>query len=275
MLSVSTAKSDTNDRSSTRGESELFPHLVQAPIVEAVIHWQAWAQRWPAMEDLKQELARRFPDYAKVRPQHEFRHHVELNHPGGPDREKSSSSVTWQGFRLTSNDERYVVQFLRGGVVFSRLAPYQDWAHFEAAAWPFWETFAELCAPAGVQRIGVRFVNRFALLKGRKPPDYLANMPKPPKGSRLQSESFLYQERYRVPKTGVTVNVVRTNQPASGSLEESNAVILDIDVSIERPMELDAELMHARLAEMRQLKNEVFFRSITAKAVQEFQGPSA
>jgi uncharacterized protein (TIGR04255 family) len=275
MLSVSTAKSDTNDRSSTRGESELFPHLVQAPIVEAVIHWQALAQRWPAMEELRHDLARRSPEYVKVRPQHEFRHHVELNHPGGPDREQSSSSVTWQGFRLTSNDERYVIQFLRGGVVFSRLDPYPDWARFEAAAWPFWEAFVTLCAPAGVQRIGVRFVNRIAVLKGRKPSDFLANMPKPPKGSSLQLESFLYQERYRVPETAYTVNVVRTQQPSSGSHDEPNAVILDIDVSIEQPIDLDPEPMHARLAEMRQLKNEVFFRSITLKAVREFQGTSA
>lgn len=253
----------------------MFPHLVHAPIVEAVIHWQALAQRWPAMEELKQDLARRFPDYAKVRPQHEFRHHVELNHPGGPDREKSSSSVTWQGFRLTSNDERYVIQFLRGGVVFSRLAPYEDWARFEAAALPCWKTFVELCAPAGVQRIGVRFVNRIAMSKGRKPSDYLANMPKPPKGSSLQAESFLYQERYRVPETAYTVNVVRTQQPSSGIRDEANAVILDIDVSIEQPVDLDAGPMHAQLAEMRQLKNEVFFRSITPKAVREFQGPSA
>ena len=267
-------QSDNNGASSTMGKSDTFPHLARAPIVEAVIHWQALAQRWPEKEDLKQELARRFPDYTTMRPQHEFRHHVELA-VGAPDDERSKSSVAWQGFRLTSNDERYVVQFLRGGVVFSRLAPYEDWSRFEAAAWPCWQAFLELCAPAGVQRIGVRFINRMALPQRRKPSDYLANMPKPPKGSSLQSESFLYQERYRVPETPYAVNVVRTQQPSSDTRDEERAVILDIDVSVEQPAGLDAEAMHARLAEMRELKNEVFFRSITAKAVREFQEPSA
>jgi uncharacterized protein (TIGR04255 family) len=255
---------------SAMGKLAVFPHLARAPIVEALIHWQALAQRWPAMQDLKEELVRRFPDYTTVRPQHELRHHVALA-PEGPG---SGSSVTWQGFRLISREERYVLQFLRGGVVFSRLAPYEDWARFETAAWPCWEAFVELCAPAGVQRIGVRFINRMVLRKRRKPSHYLANMPKPPKGSGLRTESFLYQERYRVPETPYNVNVVRTRQPSSGAHDEDDAVILDIDVSTEQPVGLETEPMRAQLAEMRQLKNQVFFHSITPRAIREFQEPS-
>lgn len=159
--------------------------------------------------------------------------------------------------------------------MFSRLAPYDDWASFEAAAWPFWQAFLELCAPVGVQRIGVRFINRMVLRNRHKPSDYLANMPKPPRGSGLQTESFLYQERYRVPETPYNVNVVRTRQPSSAPLDDEDAVILDIDVSTEKRVGLDNEPMRAQLAEMRLLKNQVFFRSITAKTIHEFQEPSA
>src|ERR1044071_2315587 len=51
---------------------ETFPRLSRAPIVEAVIHWQAQAQKPLELESLKKVLAERLPQYPHSSPIQRF-----------------------------------------------------------------------------------------------------------------------------------------------------------------------------------------------------------
>src|SRR5262245_29744528 len=113
-----------------------FPRLSRPPIVEAVIHWQARAQKPLEPATLESTLAERLLQYATREP---IQHEELMAMVSGKD----ASSVVqhrrgWQGVRLKSNDGRYVIQFRRDGLVFSQVKEYDHWESFADAAKKLW-----------------------------------------------------------------------------------------------------------------------------------------
>lgn len=113
--------------------TERFPRLARAPIVEAVIHWRARPQNAFDPATLGGALAERLPHYPVREPIHEMELLAMVS-------DKEDASVVrqkrgWQGIRLKSEDGRYVVQFKKDGLIFSRTGGYDHWEPFRAAAW--------------------------------------------------------------------------------------------------------------------------------------------
>lgn len=248
--------------------SEDFPHLPGAPIVEAVIQWVARAGKAFESEKLQKQLADRLPSYPLCRPQNKLELEAQLAADG------SSTQIrrdTWQGFRLTSQDERYIVQFTRDGLVFSRLAPYQDWNAFSTEALRLWNLFVELAQPSEIQRLGVRFINRIADLKMKQVGQYLARRPKALEPLGLPMQGFLYQSKHEVPGHPFQINVIQTVQPAEPPDAERFGLILDIDVFTPRPIRPADEVVQDALPKMRWLKNKAFFALVSPRAIEAFK----
>ena len=136
--------------------SERFPHLARAPIVEAVIHWQARAKREWQPDQIEKELRARLPDYPDSKMLRDYRFEAKLETDGWAQ----SQSESWSGLGRTHSDQPYVAQFKRDGFIFSRLAPYENWETFSAEALRLWKVFVELAVPSEIERLGVRFINR-------------------------------------------------------------------------------------------------------------------
>ncbi|MGH7138453.1 MAG: TIGR04255 family protein [Pirellulales bacterium] len=147
---------------------ETFPHLENAPIVEAVIQWVARAAKTLTPDDLRQQLAERLRDYPDCQPQRAFRMEAQFGLDGSS---RQVQQETWQGFRCTSPDKLHIAQFNRDGVLFSRLKPYQAWEAFSAEAMRVWNVFVAVAQPAEIERLAVRFINRIE-------PIALADLPK-------------------------------------------------------------------------------------------------
>lgn len=247
--------------------NETFPNLERAPSIEAVIHWQAHASRPLNQETLREELLQRFPDYPMCQPQRG----IEIEASETPDGTSQVFHRThWDGFRLKDEHNRHVAQFTRMGVVFSRLEPYEKWESFQAEAIRFWNIFLELAAPTAIQRLGVRYINRIPLSNNEQPSDYLKIVPPPLSELNFFAESFFYEDTYQVPGYPYRINWVRTLQPQQPSLSDVQALILDIDVSTTAFFDLERETLVQKLAEMRWLKNKVFFSCITQTALEQF-----
>ena len=249
--------------------SEKFPHLSRAPIVEAVIDLRAKPSVQFDQKDFQKRLEERLPDYPTVRPQRTFQ--GEFKAEAGKPPEQRVVDLGWSGLLFQSQDQSRVAQFQREGFAFSRLKPYQEWELFEAEALRLWKTYVELASPVAVQRIGVRFINRMPFLAdGFRLDDYLNDSPQPLPTLGLIRGGFLHQDSFRLPETNYVVNVIRTVQPAEGT-PASVPVILDIDVFTNAQMELDEALLKKRLAEMRWLKNKIFFVSLATRTKERLQ----
>lgn len=114
--------------------SETFPHLPRAPIVEAAIHWQAAPADPFDPQRLHEALKDKLPEYPQITPQVE----IKVEHHVGPEGSKSSQSHAWQAFQVGKQDEPYVAQFRKNGLIVSRLHPYERWTTFRDEALRLW-----------------------------------------------------------------------------------------------------------------------------------------
>ena len=95
--------------------SKQFPTLPHAPIVEAVLQWQAAASVELDNSSLRGKLAASFREY-EIAPQH----NIETAFTGSAKGVEVKQSTSWEGFRLTKkeNDQpAFVCQFKQNGIV--------------------------------------------------------------------------------------------------------------------------------------------------------------
>ncbi|NUQ60911.1 MAG: TIGR04255 family protein [Pirellulales bacterium] len=248
--------------------SESFEHLPNAPIVEAVIHWRARAEKKLEPDALQEQLKAKLPDYPNVQRQQE----VGVGAEFGPEGASVQQRHSWHGFRFESDDKLQVAQYTRNGFVFSRLKPYQDWEKFQAEAQRLWCIYRELAEPSEIQRLGVRFINLISV----EPNDVasvLALPPSSPESIKLPVKAFLYQTKFSIPDHPYELNVVQTIQPPAPPERESFGLILDLDVGTTRAIQFDE--MDSRLLQMQWIKNKAFFSLLTRAALERFRSDEA
>jgi uncharacterized protein (TIGR04255 family) len=244
--------------------SETFPHLANAPIVEAVIHWQARARKWEDTQEYRDRLAQRLIGYPTCHRQHALEMAMQIAPEGTmPPMGRHQP----HGFRLVSADKCYIVQFTRDGVAFSRLEPYEQWEPFAAEAQRAWRAFVESAEPVEVQRLGVRFINRIGLDQLSGISFYLTSPPICLETIGLATTGFLYRSTHDVSGHPLQVNVVRTIQTPTPAQKDQFALIVDIDVGTTCPLPCDERQLQDWLNKMHWLKNKVFFSLLTAPAI--------
>jgi uncharacterized protein (TIGR04255 family) len=250
--------------------SEQFSHLESSPLVEAVIHWSARAETPLEEESLQQMLRQRLPQYPKVSILRWRTIKAVLAANGSA---RQSQDEGWEGVRLASADDLFVVQFRKDGLVFSRLAPYHNWEDFSEAALTLWKLYCELAHPLEVQRLGTRFINRIPIHDMAQVRRYLLQPPKCLERMGLPSEHFMYHSAHRVPDEPYGIDMTRTVPPPELMADRTLALIVDIDAFTRTPFGTAEEESRHHLARLRWLKNKAFFSVITPRAVKEFSRP--
>jgi uncharacterized protein (TIGR04255 family) len=246
---------------------ESFPHLPMAPVVEAVIHWQARPQAAIEPDAFRQRLVEMLPDFVNPTPMRLFQFEAHLEAAAGAE---STRRETWVGLRLASRDERYIAQFKTDGFALSRLAPYEKWQTFAAEARRLWRVFVEVAAPVEVQRLGVRFINRIGLANSDEVGKLLTRPPVRLGSLGLPVRNFVYQSTHDVPGWPYRLNIVDTIQVEMLPEAPGPSLILDIDAFTTRPIDIgDAELEN-HLERLRWLKNKAFFNLMTKSAIRRF-----
>lgn len=251
--------------------TELFEHLPKAPIVEAVIHFRARANKKLEPETFLKQLQEKLPDYPNSQRQHELAFGGELHPDGSLIQFKENR---WDGYRLETADKLQVAQYTRNGFVFSRLKPYQDWDCFESEALRLWNIYCELTEPREIERLGVRFINSITPIQVSHLSDLLEFPPTSSGKLMLPLKNFMHQNLLEIPNRPYNLNVIQTIQPISPSQSQVFAIILDLDVFTTESMDIIVEVQQERLQEMRWIKNKAFFSLLTPQAIKQFQDHS-
>ena len=232
--------------------TEQFPTLQHAPIVEAVIQFNAPPTTVIEPPILRKILEEQLAGYA-ISDQVQF----ETGLTGSPGTMEVRQKTQWGGFQLTSEDGKHICQWKRSCLVFSRLQPYVSWPQFMDMALPFWELYRKIADPQLIEGIGVRFISQIPLRDGERPSVYVEQVPLPLKGLGLRSESFFHQDTIPTEGYPFEVRLIRAMQPAAEASGCRRQLIVDIDVSTTVAVTL-AEL-EVTLQQMRYIKNKVFF----------------
>ncbi len=233
-----------------------FPTLPHAPIVEAVLHWQAAATVQFNETQLADQLKAAFPDY-QVGQQHNLETAFRKTEKGA----EFKQTANWDGVRLTKRENErpvFVCQFKADGLVFSRLAPYLDWPNFEGESRRFWEKFVELGKPVEIARLSCRYISQIQIDEIGEVGEYLDVGNGPLAKVGVSPEHFFHQDTVNLVDPPYTINLITAVQPNSHPTNNQLFLIVDIDISANEAI-TDFTSVPTTMKDLRFIKNQVFF----------------
>jgi uncharacterized protein (TIGR04255 family) len=246
-----------------------FPHLKKAPILEALL--DIWVANPPdvTLDQLRQlhsKFEADYPDCAEI-PLQQFQ---VIGTPG--EQPTMSTAVKGvRGYRFTSSNKETLVQSRIDGFTFNNLQPYHDWNFFSSHALEAWEKYRTTFSKGQITRIGLKYVNliRCPLVQNQVAlEEYFTAAPVGPYLHGREMSNFLTQVQIDTPAKLQAIWTMTRHLPPE---EKFFKVLLDIEVFSQDQGILQAEDPLSILPEMRILKNQLFFNSLTAKAVYLFQ----
>lgn len=240
-----------------------FPN---APITEALLDIRV---RLPAAIDL-QRLATFQATVQDRYPQRRER----SSWQGGVEIKAGGLAVVRQsggldGYLFTSADGRQIVQARLDGFTFNRLKPYDKWETFRDEARQLWERYLKVATPELVSRVALRYINRLNLplpLKDFK--EYIFTTPEIAPNLPQGLSSFFMRLVIPQEKSKSIVIITETMEPPG---ESRLPLIFDIDVFREATFDPAGQEIWEVMEQLRELKNEIFFSSTTAKAKELFK----
>ena len=132
-----------------------------------------------------------------------------------------------------------------------------------------WAYYAETVTPVQITRIAVRYINRMQF-----PPPmselkrWIRTLPEIAPGLPQDPDGFLMKVVLPFSEHSATAIV---NQTIDRGDKGQLALILDIDVFSKETITVDHPRLWDRFNNLRKVKNEVFFHSVTQKAVELFR----
>jgi len=158
------------------------------------------------------------------------------------------------------------IQVSENGFAFSKLRPYTTWEDVRDSARRFWVTYRSTVEIDTVNRLGVRYINRFPVRRGRIA-DYLANPPSVPDTVQPQQVvNALSRLVIHHNESGIIARVISTMDAD----ESDTWITIDTDAFLNKEFHHDSSELWTTLEELRRVKNRIFFGSITEAAAKEF-----
>jgi len=239
-------------------------HLRKAPIVEAVIDFRI--PREPAVAP--DTFAGLFPSIGQKYSQAgailslEARFGIESGRMLGPTQRRADL-----GWKYQADTE--VAQFRVDGFTFSKIEPYTTWEEVFGEAFRLWEVYRSLAKPTQLSRIAVRYINRMGVSGNRNISDFLTAPPVPPKPIPSVIRDFLTRIHVADESHNLAAVIVQALEPQFDPNVMS--LLLDIDAYHETSIAPNDPDIPALFQQLRELKNEIFYASITEICAEMYQ----
>lgn len=243
---------------------EDFP---KAPITEALIDIRAQLPdtvSLPDLEKLHNEVKAEYPD-KKTRNLWEEK--VEVEKEGKPHSETHFQQL---GYLFTKSDGTQAVQYRLDGFTFNRFRPYTRWEDICPQARSLWEIYKTAVRPVLVTRLAVRYINSIEIpSKNFDYDDYFTSTPRVPQGLPQLLEHFFLRTVIPFPEQAAKAVVIQT--PSDKQDPVNTAILLDIDVFEQVSLAPGDDRIWGIFGKLREIKNELFLRSVTEKTKELFR----
>lgn len=254
--------------SGTSGNPKGFPLLRKPPIVEATFQMN-FVLKFPLTDSTARAFVQSlFPDFKYKETIYsesiEFKKKTVQEPP-----EAITHQQNWVAVRFAKDNR--VMTILSNGFAFGILEPYPSDESFFGEISAISKMFREQYADMPATRLGLRFINRFAVDAPEHKPDKLfVTVPSLSRefgyGDPLK---FLYQDVFQDRETGVVV-VSNRIYPANGpDTPHEQKALLDIDASITPNKVLDEGDFANAVSCLRTAVNKTFFGSVQESIISE------
>lgn len=245
-------------------------HLKNAPITEAIIDFRVKNSNVQSLEKSTDYLKERiFDSYPKAQAM--LGYQAEVRFRLGGVTEQTAGDTGFKGYFFTSEDGLNVAQFRADGFTFNRLKPYTSWENIFTEVMRLWGLYIEVAKPEYVIRIAVRYINHIKIpLPVEDISRYLTTLPDSPKNTFYQLRGFLTRLQF----VELKLNLEAITTQALELSPDPNSVILYLDIDAYKQGQfspLDEDIPKI-LKALREMKNTIFFGSITEETVRLFNG---
>jgi uncharacterized protein (TIGR04255 family) len=244
-------------------------HLNNAPITEAIIDFRAKSAnefKVDQFESIKSELEKNYPIMEKQQASE-----VRLEFKEGKPKHFPVEDLGTQGYLFKTNDKIQIAQYRLNGFTFNRLKPYTRWDDVFEEAKRLWGLYREVARPEIITRLAVRYINHLKLpLPVDNFGDYLVAPPVVPDSLPQQLLRFLNKLVIIDDKNKIIANIIQASDEKGSDNKHLN-IILDIDAYKIVDYNCETDEMWDIFKKLRQMKNEIFFKSLTEKTVGLFE----
>lgn len=238
--------------------------LPNAPITEAVLEIIVTLPEAPDREAILRALEQEFREFGHRREQ------VSLVVEAGTQGVQASRAI--QGLLLESEESRIIVHARLDGFAVSKLKPYSCWADFRLEAQGLWERYRRVTRAVRCVRLGLRYVNHIEIELAGQLTDVLTlfmSVPRPVAPAGLTEMTTVFGAEF--PEAGAAARVVLHLPPVQTD-DTRVMAMLDIDVFRLVDVGSDDEVIWSYFDRLRDVKNQIFFNSVTAQAMRRYEG---
>ena len=248
-----------------------YPTFPNAPITEAILDITVELPEYIDLKKLeefhKHAIKQRFPE-KQVRQvlKATFQFPKEKDPPtsiptaGGP-----------VGYLFRSSSENKVVQARLDGFSFNKLKPYESWKKFRDEGRELWELYLDVAKPIRIRRISLRYINRIeAPLPFKDFNEYILTNPQVAPELPQALSNFFMHIQIPFEEQQAIATIIQTMEKPTES--QKLPLIMDIDVVQHANFIADSfENIWDEFEKLRNIKNDIFFNSITDKAKELFR----
>lgn len=173
------------------------------------------------------------------------------------------------GLFFKTPDERNIVQFRTDGFTFNRLPPYTSWEEVFPEAMELFGEYCRVADPIRVVRLAARYVNRLRLPLPVDLTAFLTAAPSIPEALPQALRAYLTRLVLTDIETSNSVIVTQALEPAPDP--EHVVVLLDVDAYRDENVDPRDERIRTTFETLHDLKNRVFFGSITERAAEMYE----
>lgn len=240
-------------------------HLRNAPIVEAVIDFRVVRESGVSATNFAGLAPSIGMKYSQVGSIHSLEARFGIESGKVLDSDQRRADLGW---RYQAGSE--VAQFRVDGFTFSRLEPYTDWGDVFTEAFRLWEIYLDLARPKQLSRVAVRYINRIRVAGNPSISDFLEAPPLLPKPIPPVVRDFLTRVHVADDARSSAAVIVQALEPQF----DPNVIslLLDIDAYHDtNSLDPRDPGLPALFQELRTLKNEIFYASITEKTAEMYE----
>jgi|GEM_PF-2637165 len=180
-----------------------------------------------------------------------------------------NSNSGWLGIEFRDTESKVVIRIQRDGISYHKLKPYTSYDTILPDIKTLWTKYCEIFTPNGINKIGLRFVNRIDLpdeVSAENLSDYLSVVPH----VKLPLEANIKNILSRVHVEANSLNGYISFSNISGPIQQIEAVILDIDTWKDQDLAIDSQSIWQNFSQLRAFKNKLFLESLTDKCLTLF-----
>ena len=204
--------------------------------------------------------------YDQIKKQYVFSGTVNL----GENTTFDTQPSTFNGYMITSEKEKKVVQSRLDGFTYSKLNPYEHWDSFFSEGKSLFESYSEIAKPKSIFRIALRHINRIEIpIDFKDFNEYVLTNPQIASGIPQAVSNFFL--RLEIPNYELNSKATVSLTMDKITPKKRVPLIFDIDVFREQEYASNIEEMWNGFEDLKAFKNQIFFNTITDKCKELFR----